>query len=120
MTPGIRWIRWASFFMLTGVLMGAFGAHALKNMLSEPLKAVFETAVRYQLIHGLGLFVIAWLSSQSTKRRIPVAGYLFCFGILTFSGSLYLLALTGVRAWGMITPLGGLAFIAGWACLLAI
>ena len=113
------WIRWGSFFMLTGVLAGAFGAHALKNVLSDPMKAVYETAVRYQLIHGLALFIIAWISTVSTKRSVRVSGIAFCVGIFLFSGSLYLLALTGIRAFGMMTPLGGLAFLVGWGCLVS-
>jgi uncharacterized membrane protein YgdD (TMEM256/DUF423 family) len=75
--------------------------------------------VRYQLIHGLALFVVAWLSTLSTKRAVRFAGIGFCVGIFLFSGSLYALALTGARAWGMITPVGGLAFIVSWAALLA-
>jgi len=112
------WIRWASFFMLTGVMAGAFGAHALKNMLSDPMKAVYETAVRYQLLHGLALFIVAWLSTLATTRAVRFAGIAFCAGIFLFSGSLYLLALTGVRAWGIVTPFGGVAFIVGWVSLL--
>ena len=113
------WIRWGGFFMLTGVVAGAFGVHALKNVLSDPMKAVYETAVRYQLIHGLGLFVVAWLSTLEKKRAVQTAGILFCVGIFLFSGSLYALALTGIRLLGVITPFGGLAFLAGWACLIA-
>ena len=111
------WIRWGSFFMATGIIAGAFGAHALKAVLSEPMKAVYETAVRYQLIHGLALFVVAWRASVMDGRTVRGAGRSFCAGIIFFSGSLYLLALSGVRAWGAVTPLGGLAFIVGWILL---
>jgi len=114
--PGL-WIRWASFFMGSGILAGAFGAHALKDTLSEPMKAIYETAVRYQLTHGLALFVVAWLATQTGKKAVRWAGRAFCGGIILFSGSLYILALTGVRGWGVITPLGGLAFLAGWICV---
>jgi uncharacterized membrane protein YgdD (TMEM256/DUF423 family) len=103
--------------MFLGVGIGAFGAHALKDRLSEPMKAVFETGVRYQLIHGLALFAVAWLASVSSSKLVGAAGWAFAAGILLFSGSLYILALTGVRAWGAATPLGGLAFLVGWACL---
>jgi len=109
-----RWIRMGSFFMASGILVGAFGTHALKNTLSDPMKSVFETAVRYQLLHGLGLFIVAWLISQSPKRTLLIAGWAFAIGILLFSGSLYLLALTNAHAWGILTPFGGLAFLVGW------
>jgi uncharacterized membrane protein YgdD (TMEM256/DUF423 family) len=112
------WIRWGSFFMLTGVIAGAFGAHALKNSLSEPAKMVYETAVRYQLIHGLGLFVVAWLATQSEKKFVTWAGVAFCSGIILFSGSLYVLAFTGIRSFGAVTPLGGVCFLIGWGCVL--
>ena len=110
------WIRWGSFFMLTGVMAGAFGAHALKNTLTDPMKAVYETAVRYQLIHGLALFVVAWLSTFSTKRAVRFAGLSFCVGIFLFSGSLYALALTGVRACGNCDAVGRtLLCLIGWS-----
>jgi uncharacterized membrane protein YgdD (TMEM256/DUF423 family) len=112
------WIRWGSFFMLTGVIAGAFGAHALKNTLTDPMKAVYETAVRYQLIHGLALFIVAWLSTLSTAKNIQWAGISFCIGIFLFSGSLYALALSGIKPLGIITPFGGLAFLIGWICLI--
>jgi len=111
------WIRCASIVMFLGVALGAFGAHGLKNVLSEPMKAVFETGVRYQMIHGLALFVVAWLSSRGPSTAVAAAGWCFMAGILLFSGSLYLLSLTGVKMWGAVTPIGGLAFLAGWLCL---
>ncbi len=111
------WIRAASVIMFLGVALGAFGAHGLKDVLSEPMKAVFETAVRYQMIHGLALFVVAWLSSRGPSASVKAAGWCFVAGIILFSGSLYLLSLTGVRAWGAVTPIGGLAFLSGWLCL---
>jgi uncharacterized membrane protein YgdD (TMEM256/DUF423 family) len=113
----IFWIRCASTIMFLAVALGAFGAHGLKNVLSDPMKAVFETAVRYQMIHGLALFVVAWLSTRSTAPSVNTAGWLFLVGILLFSGSLYILSLTGVKYWGAITPVGGLAFLIGWLCL---
>jgi len=103
--------------MFLGVALGAFGAHGLKDVLSDPMKAVFETAVRYQFIHGLALFIIAWLSSNSPASLVTAAGYFFLAGIVIFSGSLYILSLSGVKAWGVITPIGGLAFLIGWALL---
>jgi len=79
--------------------------------------AVFETGVRYQLIHALALLAVAWACSRWPGRAASAAGFLFLIGIVVFSGSLYLLALTGVRSFGAVTPVGGVAFLAGWACL---
>ena len=97
------------------VAAGAFGAHALRARLSPDLLAVFETGARYQMYHALGLVLLGVLAASG--RPAPVSGWLMLAGILLFSGSLYALALSGVRWLGAITPLGGLAFLAGWACL---
>jgi len=103
--------------MFLGVVLGAFAAHGLKDVLSDPMKAIFETGVRYQFIHGLALFIVAWLSSNSPPPIVTAAGWCFVAGILLFSGSLYILSLTGTKAWGAVTPIGGLAFLAGWGLL---
>ena len=100
-----------------GVALGAFGAHALKTRLSPDLLAAFETGVRYQMFHVFALVAAAWGWARWPSRVFSVAGGLFLAGILIFSGSLYLLALTGARWLGAVTPLGGLAFLAGWLCL---
>ncbi len=100
-----------------GVAFGAFGAHALKARLTPDLLDIFETGVRYQMYHAFALFVAAWGWFRWPRRGFVIAGWLFAAGIVVFSGSLYLLALTGVRAWGAVTPLGGLAFLGGWLCL---
>lgn len=100
-----------------GVAAGAFGAHALKQRLSPEMLAVFETGVRYQLVHALALLVVAWAAAHWSGPWTFAAGWLFAAGVLLFSGSLYALALTGVRWIGAVTPLGGLAFIAGWLCM---
>jgi uncharacterized membrane protein YgdD (TMEM256/DUF423 family) len=113
----MNWVRLGSVVMFLGVALGAFGAHGLKDVLSDPMKAVYETGVRYQLIHGLALFVVAWLASRTTSSAVTAAGWCFLAGIVLFSGSLYILSLTGVKAWGAVTPFGGLAFLAGWLCL---
>jgi len=101
-----------------GVALGAFGAHFLKARLSTEMLVVFETGVRYHLVHAVALLATAALVGRASDRLLAAAGWLFSGGILLFSGSLYVLALTGITAFGAITPLGGLAFLAGWACLL--
>jgi uncharacterized membrane protein YgdD (TMEM256/DUF423 family) len=100
-----------------GVAIGAFGAHGLRGRLTPDMLAVFETGVRYHLYHALAIIATASLTGRLESRLVPTAGWLFAAGILVFSGSLYLLALTGIKILGAITPLGGLAFLAGWACL---
>jgi uncharacterized membrane protein YgdD (TMEM256/DUF423 family) len=106
-----------SLVALLGVAAGAFGAHGLKTRLTPDMLAVFETGVRYQLVHALALLAVAWACSRWPGRAASAAGFLFLIGIVVFSGSLYLLTLTGVRSFGAVTPVGGLAFLAGWACL---
>jgi uncharacterized membrane protein YgdD (TMEM256/DUF423 family) len=106
-----------------GVALGAFGAHALRGRLAEASDAarrleVWETAARYHLLHALALGMVSLLCSRQQTQALPIAGYLFQAGILLFSGSLYALSLTGVRALGAITPLGGLCFLAGWLSIL--
>ncbi len=100
-----------------GVALGAFGAHGLKSRLEPDLLAVFETGVRYQMYHVLALCAAAWGWARWPGRWFALAGWAFIAGIVIFSGSLYLLAVTGQRWLGAITPLGGVAFIAGWAAL---
>jgi uncharacterized membrane protein YgdD (TMEM256/DUF423 family) len=100
-----------------GVAAGAFGAHALKQRLPEDLLAVFETAVRYQMYHALGLLAVAFAINRWPEGNFQVAGWLLLLGIILFSGSLYALCLTGLRVLGAITPFGGLCFLAGWALL---
>lgn len=107
-----------SGFALIAVITGAFAAHALKSKLSPDMFQVFEVAVRYQMYHALGLIAVAWASTQWSSQLITASGWLFVAGIVIFSGSLYLLSLTGVRWLGAITPIGGAAFIIGWGCLL--
>jgi len=99
------------------VALGAFGAHALKSRLSPDLLAVFEVGVRYQMYHALALLAVAWASTQWPSAVLNAGGWLFVAGTVLFCGSLYALALSGVRGLGAITPIGGLAFLGGWACL---
>jgi uncharacterized membrane protein YgdD (TMEM256/DUF423 family) len=99
------------------VAAGAFGAHALRDRLSAEYLAVFETVARYQMYHALALLAVALLLSLRPLGTLQWAGWLFVMGTTLFSGSLYALALTGTRWLGAITPLGGIAFLAGWICL---
>lgn len=100
-----------------GVAFGAFGAHALRSRLSAELLAVWKTAVEYQLYHALALVLVGLLAMQRPSIAITNAGICFALGTLVFSGSLYLLALTGMRWLGAITPIGGLLLLAAWALL---
>ena len=100
-----------------GVGLGAFGAHGLKERVSLEMLAVFETAVRYHLIHALGLLAVGWAADRWPGSWTQSAGILMLCGILLFSGSLYLMTFSGARWLGAITPLGGLAFIAAWVSL---
>ena len=102
---------------LVAVAAGAFAAHGLKARLTPDRLAVFEVAARYQMYHALGLLAAAWVWTQWPGRSAAAAGWLFLAGTVVFCGSLYLLALTGWRTWGAITPVGGVAFLGGWGCL---
>lgn len=115
--PGLNYAVAGSLSALVAVAAGAFGAHALRARLEPGMLDVFETATRYQMYHVVGLFVAAWFLSGGPCSPARWAARLFLAGTLLFSGSLYVLALTGVRQLGMITPFGGAAFLAGWICL---
>jgi uncharacterized membrane protein YgdD (TMEM256/DUF423 family) len=112
------------FFFIVGAIMaflavalGAFGAHALKNRLTPDMLDIFEVGVRYHMYHALGLLAVAWATSRWPESNVTAAGWAFIVGIIIFSGSLYILSMTGMRWFGAITPLGGLAFLIGWAIL---
>ena len=108
----------AAAFMFVAVALGAFGAHALKARLTPDMTSVWQTAVQYHAWHALALFALGLLMLHFPERAgLGLAGWLFVAGIVLFSGSLYMLALTGVRGLGAVTPFGGLAFLAGWATL---
>ena len=102
---------------LISVAAGAFGAHALKARLTEDLLAIFETGARYQMFHSLGLLLVGVLLLVRPQGGFAGVGWAWLVGIVVFSGSLYALALTGIRTLGAITPLGGLAFLIGWGLL---
>ena len=104
-----------------GVALGAFGAHALKARLSADMLTIFETGVRYQMYHAFALLAVGLLmahfSQSAIVKNFSTAGWLFLAGSVIFSGSLYILALSGVKTWGAITPLGGVCLLAGWLTL---
>ncbi len=102
---------------LVAVAAGAFGAHALRTRLTPDMLAIFETGARYQMYHALALFGVAWAVSRGAGNAAAWSGWLFVAGTVIFSGSLYALAFSGVRMLGAVTPLGGVAFLLGWACL---
>ena len=104
-----------ALFLLTGVAAGAFGAHALKSIVTPDRLAIWQTAVLYQLIHGLGLLIIAAMRPHYGSRCLAYAGWFLLAGVLIFSGSLYVLVLTDIRWLGAITPIGGASFMLGWA-----
>lgn len=112
-----------TFFVLgalgafVAVAAGAFGAHALRARLDAPMLAVFETGVRYQMYHALALLALAWALTRWPHGALVAAGWLFIGGTVVFSGSLYVLTLSGVRWLGAVTPIGGTALLAGWLCV---
>ena len=100
------------------VALGAFGAHGLQNKLTEQMLATYETGVKYHMMHALGLILIGIISRYTSGSvLINWSGWLICAGIVLFSGSLYLLSISGIRWLGAVTPLGGLSFLAGWLLL---
>ncbi len=114
------WAKLASLLMMMAVGIGAFGAHALREKLSGYHLDIFKTAVQYHFVHALGLFVVSWLTTQFNDPRLSWAGFLLVAGIILFSGSLYVLAVTGIKGFGAITPLGGLAFLGAWGLIFLI
>jgi uncharacterized membrane protein YgdD (TMEM256/DUF423 family) len=100
-----------------GVAAGAFAAHGLKSRMNIEMLSVFEVGVRYQMYHAFALLATAWVLSKWPSSLVTAGGWLFIVGTLLFSGSLYLLSVSGIRWLGAITPFGGLAFLAGWICI---
>jgi uncharacterized membrane protein YgdD (TMEM256/DUF423 family) len=100
-----------------GVALGAFATHALKGRLDADLLATFEVGVRYQMYHAFALLAVGWACTRWPGAVLTAGGWLFVAGTVLFSGSLYALSLSGARGWGAITPIGGIAFLAGWVCL---
>ena len=113
----ITWIIAGSFFAALAVIFGAFGAHGLKSKISAEDLVIFETGVRYQMYHSLGLILLGLLGISTSINISQLPGLLFILGIIVFSGSLYLIPLTGLRWLGAITPIGGILLIIGWGFL---
>jgi len=111
------WIGALAAFI--GVAFGAFGAHGLRGRLSPESLNVFETGVRYQMYHACAILIVALGAARLDGWLIRAAGWSFVLGIVLFSGSLYTLALSRITIFGAVTPIGGLAFLAGWGCLVA-
>ncbi|MBI2821090.1 MAG: DUF423 domain-containing protein [Acidobacteria bacterium] len=114
---GRAFFLWGSLLAFAAVAAGAFGAHGLKSRLSPQMLDIFELAARYQVYHSLALMIVGLAGPHAAPARLRWAGYGFIAGILLFSGSLYLLALTGASLWGAVTPIGGVSFLLGWLCL---
>jgi uncharacterized membrane protein YgdD (TMEM256/DUF423 family) len=113
-----KYTKIGAFTAMLAVILGAFGAHLLKDRLSVDTLDVYNTGVQYQMYHAIGILIIAVLIERLPSQKLAIwAARLLLIGIVLFSGSLYALALSGVKVMGAITPLGGIAFIAGWICL---
>lgn len=108
---------WGGVLGGLAVMAGAFGAHGLRGRLSPDLLSAFETGARYQMYHALALLAVALLLERRPSGALRASGWCFAGGTVVFSGSLYLLALTGIGWWGAVTPLGGVALIIGWGLL---
>ena len=111
------WVATGAALCGLGVLLGAFGAHGLAGRITPEMLSIFETGVRYHLVHGLALLGVAWAASRWPSGLINAAGWLFVLGVIVFSGSLYVLSITGARWLGAITPIGGLCLTVGWLLL---
>ncbi|MEI6741237.1 MAG: DUF423 domain-containing protein [Gemmatimonadaceae bacterium] len=113
----MTFLTMGAFSGALGVAAGAFGAHALRARVEPRMLEVFETGARYQMYHALALIAVGLVAARAASNLTTAAGWLFVAGTVLFSGSLYAMTLTGVRALGAITPIGGVCFIAGWCCL---
>ncbi len=112
------WLLSAGIFGFLSVAFGAFGAHSLKSVLDDYGKSIYEKAVLYQMFHTMALFVVGVIQHFAKKTSLSLAGWGFFIGIVLFSGSLYLLAVTGIKWLGAVTPIGGVAFLFGWFWLI--
>ena len=100
------------------VILGAFGAHGLKDILDDYGKSIYNKAVLYHMFHSIAILILGLINKIQPEIQLSMAGWSFVFGIILFSGSLYILAITGIKSLGMITPIGGILFIIGWVFLI--
>jgi len=100
------------------VIMGAFGAHALNELLDDYGKSIYNKAVLYHMFHSIAILILGLINKIQPEIQLSMAGWSFVFGIILFSGSLYILAITGIKSLGIITPIGGILFIIGWVFLI--
>ena len=107
----------AAILLALAVALGAFGAHALKDKLTEEMVRVYQTGVQYHFYHALGMLLVGMLTAYKTSKYLNWSAWLLVAGILLFSGSLYILAITGIKGLGAVTPFGGVSFIVGWVLL---
>jgi uncharacterized membrane protein YgdD (TMEM256/DUF423 family) len=114
MNKGIFWMLWGAFFIFLAVLLGAFGAHGLKPLLSAEQMQIYKTGIEYQLFHGLGLIV---LGSMEQKFRVSLSNYLILLGIVLFSGNCYLYAISQVKLFAILIPFGGISLLGAWFLL---
>ena len=112
-----KFIFLGAIFMASAIVLGAFGAHALKHTLSKDMLAVYHTGVEYNFYHALGLFAVAFVASFNESKKVKLAGYFMISGIILFSYSLYILSITKITWVGAITPIGGICFIIAWILL---
>jgi uncharacterized membrane protein YgdD (TMEM256/DUF423 family) len=112
------WFISAAISGFLSVAFGAFGAHTLKNILDEYGRSIYEKAVHYQMFHTMALFVVGMIQHFDKETSFSIAGWGFSVGIILFSGSLYVMATTGIKWLGAITPIGGVAFLFGWFWLI--
>jgi uncharacterized membrane protein YgdD (TMEM256/DUF423 family) len=113
------WLMLGALSGFLAVAFGAFGAHGLAARVPADQLNAFEIGARYHMYHALALLAVAWLATQGESALVPTAGWAFVIGTILFSGSLYVLGITGSRSLVLATPLGGVAFLFGWGCLLA-
>ena len=107
-----------AIFGCLAVIMGAFGAHALNEILDDYGKSIYNKAVLYHMFHSIAILILGLINKIQPEIQLSMTGWSFVFGIILFSGSLYILAITGIKSLGMITPIGGILFIIGWVFLI--
>jgi uncharacterized membrane protein YgdD (TMEM256/DUF423 family) len=112
-----KFLQIGSIIMALSVALGAFGAHALKSILDDNMIKVYNTAVQYQFYHALGLFAVAFVAHFNNEKKVKLSGNIMFYSIVIFSGSLYLMTITGIKWLGAITPIGGTGFIIAWILL---